>query len=149
MSDSPSCQKRLAEFECIGEQQRKRHCREEDTSEEKLKSEEKREYNRINAARARQRTKDHIAELCNKVQGYEDKNAALEQKNETLMNRIAALRDENMVLRSILLETMGHKPRSFSVSSPTSVAFLPMNQGPTNQGKSPQDLSFLRNPLYG
>jgi hypothetical protein len=143
---SNSCQKRLAECECVDEQQRKRPYRVGDVSEETLKLEAKREYNRINAARARQRTKDHIAELCSKVQGFEEKNAALEQRNESLMTRIAALRDENMVLRSILLETMGRKPRSFSQSGscPTSDTFVPKNQV-----KPTHDLSLLRNPLYG
>jgi hypothetical protein len=76
-----------------------------DEEEEARKLEAKRAYNRLNAARARKRTKDHLAELCRKIEALSDKNATIEGKNEELMKRIAVLAEENNVLRRFLVDS--------------------------------------------
>jgi hypothetical protein len=72
--------------------------------EEARQLEAKRAYNRLNAARARKRTKDHLAELCRKIEALSDKNSTIEGKNEELMKRIAVLAEENNVLRRFLVD---------------------------------------------
>jgi hypothetical protein len=69
------------------------------------KLEAKRAYNRLNAARARKRTKDQIADLCRKVERLTDKTEKQQEKNEELLKRIALLTDENRVLRRFLLDS--------------------------------------------
>jgi bZIP transcription factor len=136
--------KRQAESECSEQAPTKRPNVEEDEAAEQLRLEEKREYNRINAARARKRTKDHIAELCGKVQEIEEKNATLEAKNQSLSSRVSALIEENKVLRLTLLESMG---RTQPTIPPATSMFHGAN---TQQDKfAPAELSMIQNPLYG
>lgn len=73
-------------------------------TEEERKLEEKRAYNRRNAARARKRTKDQLAELCRKVESLTDRSEALEATNSALTKRVVALTEENMLLRRIILD---------------------------------------------
>jgi hypothetical protein len=140
---SHSCKKRPAESDNTGKELTKRLCKANDDPEEQLRLEAKREYNRINAARARERTKGHITELCIKVRDFEDKNAALETKNESLMSRVVALMDENKVLRSILLETMAREPLRVPGADPTPGYFFPQKD------KLTQDYSLVRSARYG
>jgi hypothetical protein len=74
------------------------------TDEDRKKLEEKRAYNRRNAARARKRTKDQLAELCRKVESLTDRSEALEATNSALTKRVVALTEENMLLRRIILD---------------------------------------------
>ena len=136
--------KRQAESECGEQAPTKRPNVKEDKATEQLQLEAKREYNRINAARARKRTKDHIAELCGKVQELEEKNATLEAKNQSISSRVSALIEENKVLRLTLLESMGRK-------HPTIAPSTSMFHGTsTQQDKfAPAELSMIQNPLYG
>lgn len=78
---------------------------------DRRKLEEKRAYNRKNAARARQRTKEHILELTARAERYASKNEDLQKTNETLMAQVKALTEENQRLRQIV-----NMPRS-AVSS--------------------------------
>lgn len=136
--------KRQAESECSEQAPTKRPNVEEDDATEQLRLEAKREYNRINAARARKRTKDHIAELCEKVQDLEDKNATLEAKNQSISSRVSALIEENKVLRLTLLESMG---RTRPTNPPATSMFHGAN---TKHDKlAPAELSMVQNPLYG
>jgi hypothetical protein len=73
-------------------------------TEEERKLEEKRAYNRRNAARARKRTKDQLAELCRKVESLTSRSEALEATNSELTKRVVALTEENMLLRRIILD---------------------------------------------
>jgi hypothetical protein len=73
-------------------------------ADEDRKLEEKRAYNRRNAARARKRTKDQLAELCRKVESLTDRSEALEATNSALTKRVVALTEENMLLRRIILD---------------------------------------------
>jgi hypothetical protein len=89
------------------------------TDEERTKLEEKRAYNRRNAARARKRTKDQLAELCRKVESLTDRSEALETTNSALTKRVVALTEENMLLRRIILEK---QTQAASVAGMSSVA---------------------------
>jgi hypothetical protein len=93
------------------------------TEEERL-LEEKRAYNRRNAARARKRTKDQLAELCRKVELLSDKNKTLEEKNDELMRAVASLADENSILRRIIVD------KSTASSSASPVPQFGMANGP-------------------
>jgi hypothetical protein len=93
---------------------------------EVLKLEAKRAYNRLNAARARKRTKDQLEDLCRKVERLADKNDKLEERNEELMKRIALLTDENRVLRRFLLDSDSATSRS--IGSTVSVSFNPTQE---------------------
>jgi bZIP transcription factor len=97
-------------------------------TEEERKLEEKRAYNRRNAARARKRTKDQLAELCRKVEVLSDKNKSLEDKNEELLRAVASLTDENTILRRLIIDrnatsststNSGTAPSQFSVGNPS------------------------------
>jgi bZIP transcription factor len=95
-------------------------------TEEVRKLEEKRAYNRRNAARARKRTKDQLAELCRKVEVLSDKNKSLEDKNEELLRAVASLTDENTILRRLIIDrnvtsstssNSGNAPTQFTVGN--------------------------------
>lgn len=73
-------------------------------TEDARKLEEKRAYNRKNAARARKRVKDQLSELCRKVESFSDKNEALQEANAELSKRVSALTEENLLLRRLILE---------------------------------------------
>lgn len=66
------------------------------------KLEEKRAYNRRNAARARQRTKDHILELTARAERYAAKNDELQKANDSLLADVKALTEENQRLRQLV-----------------------------------------------
>jgi hypothetical protein len=87
-----------------------------EAEDEARKLETKRAYNRLNAARARKRTKDQIADLCRKVGRLTDKIEKQQEKNEELLQRIALLTDENRVLRRFLLDSC-HNSDSASARS--------------------------------
>lgn len=98
-----------------------------DDEEEARKLEVKRAYNRLNAARARKRTKDHLAELCRKIEALSDKNSTIEGKNEELMKRIAVLAEENSVLRRFLVDSDAAASAASSSSRPTMGPHYKMN----------------------
>lgn len=85
--------------------------------EDRRKLEEKRAYNRKNAARARQRTKEHILELTARAERYASKNEELQKANETLLGQVKALNEENQRLRQIV-----NMPRSAVSSAGTNQA---------------------------
>lgn len=70
--------------------------------EEARKLEEKRAYNRRNAARARQRTKEHILELTARAERFAARNEDLQRTNDTLMAEVKLLREENQRLRQLV-----------------------------------------------
>jgi hypothetical protein len=71
----------------------------EDAEEEGRKLEEKRAYNRRNAARARQRVKDQLTDLSEKVENFSHQNDNLKQANEELQDKIKMLTEENQSLK--------------------------------------------------
>lgn len=66
------------------------------------KLEEKRAYNRKNAARARQRTKEHILELTARAERYASRNEELQRTNDSLMADVKRLTEENQRLRQLV-----------------------------------------------
>ena len=72
------------------------------TEEDRRKLEEKRAYNRKNAARARQRTKEHILELTARAERYASKNEELQSANDKLVAEVKALTEENQRLRQLV-----------------------------------------------
>jgi hypothetical protein len=74
----------------------------DDPEEERRKLEEKRAYNRRNAARARQRTKEHILDLTARAERFAAKNNELQRANDTLVAEVKLLRDENQRLRQLV-----------------------------------------------
>jgi hypothetical protein len=92
------------------------------TTEEERKLEEKRAYNRRNAARARKRTKDQLAELCRKVESLTNRSEALEASNSELTKRVVALTEENMLLRRIILDKQASQAASGGVLPPNAAA---------------------------
>lgn len=90
----------------------------DDEDDDGRKLEEKRAYNRRNAARARQRTKDHILELTARAERYAAKNEALQKSNDKLVADVKALTEENQRLRQLV-----NMPR-------------PVNQGTAAAGSS-------------
>jgi hypothetical protein len=71
----------------------------EDAEEEARKLEEKRAYNRRNAARARQRVKDQLTDLSEKVENFSHQNDNLKQDNEELREKVNMLTEENQSLK--------------------------------------------------
>jgi bZIP transcription factor len=141
--------KRPAESECSEQEPAKNPNVEEDEAAEQLRLEAKREYNRINAARARKRTKDHIAELCGKVQELEEKNATLEAKNQSISSRVSALIEENKVLRLTLLESMGRRHTHPHPPVPQKTSMYHGKSSTPHDKFAPAELSMIQNPLYG
>jgi bZIP transcription factor len=139
--------KRPAESECSEQEPAKKPNVEEDEAAEQRRLEAKRDYNRINAARARKRTKDHIAELCGKVQELEEKNATLEAKNQSISSRVSELIEENKVLRLALLESMGRTHPQSAVPQKPSM-YHGKSSAPHDKF-APAELSMIQNPLYG
>jgi seryl-tRNA synthetase len=105
-------------------------------TEEERKLEEKRAYNRRNAARARKRTKDQLAELCRKVEVLSDKNKSLEDKNEELLRAVASLTDENTILRRLIID------RNATSSSSTNSGNAPTQFGVGNSSVQPSHQTF-------
>ena len=105
-------------------------------TEEERKLEEKRAYNRRNAARARKRTKDQLAELCRKVEVLSDKNKSLEDKNEELLRAVASLTDENTILRRLIIE------RNATTNSSTNSGTAPSQFYVGNSSVQPSHQSF-------
>jgi hypothetical protein len=71
----------------------------EDEEDEGKKLEEKRAYNRRNAARARQRVKDQLTDLSEKVENFSHQNDNLKQANEELRDKVKMLTEENQSLK--------------------------------------------------
>lgn len=71
---------------------------------------EKREYNRRNAARARQRVKDQLADLSGKVEQYSSRNSQLEGENEELRRANDRLQEENNQLRQYVAQISTASP---------------------------------------
>jgi hypothetical protein len=71
----------------------------EDAEDEAHKLEEKRAYNRRNAARARQRVKDQLTDLSEKVENFSHLNDTLKQANEELQDKVKVLTEENQSLK--------------------------------------------------
>jgi regulator of replication initiation timing len=74
-----------------------------DPDDEARKLTEKRAYNRRNAARARQRVKDQLADLSQKVDSYVNKCSELERDNKKLSEQNKQLGSENEKLRRIVV----------------------------------------------
>ena len=81
------------------------------STEAKIQLEKKRQYNRENAARARQRTKNTLESLRSKVELYAEKNLTLERDGEVLKKANSQLQLENVVLRQQLQERLHHATR--------------------------------------
>jgi hypothetical protein len=71
-------------------------------SEEENKLAKKRAYNRKNAARARQRAKDQLSELSQKVDAHCHENNQRRVRNEELVSQIQILQEENLKLKQLL-----------------------------------------------
>lgn len=71
----------------------------EDAEDEGRKLEEKRAYNRRNAARARQRVKDQLTDLSEKVENFSHLNDTLKEANEDLKAKMKVLSEENQSLK--------------------------------------------------
>jgi hypothetical protein len=74
----------------------------EDAEDEAHKLEEKRAYNRRNAARARQRVKDQLTDLSEKVENFSHLNDTLKQANEELQEKVKVLTEENQSMKLIM-----------------------------------------------
>lgn len=72
---------------------------EETPSDEERRREVRRAYNRENAQRARQRTKDKITTLTSEINSLEDQEAALLETNRQLQREVQRLQHENNLLR--------------------------------------------------
>eukprot|EP00977_Amphora_coffeiformis_P006843 scaffold1499_cov170-Amphora_coffeaeformis.AAC.22 len=109
----------------------------DDDDEDLRKLEEKRAYNRKNAARARQRTKEHILELTARAERYASRNEELQQANDSLMAEVKKLTEENQRLRQLANMTgsspVGPGVTSASVGLP-SLGGAPMGQLPPGLG---------------
>jgi hypothetical protein len=98
----------------------------EDPEEESRKLEEKRAYNRRNAARARQRVKDQLTDLSEKVENFSHQNDTLKQDNEELRNKNKILTEENQSLK------LHMSSNGLAVGGAgTTGGFNPMQQGPS------------------
>jgi hypothetical protein len=71
----------------------------ENPEDEGRKLEEKRAYNRRNAARARQRVKDQLTDLSEKVENFSHLNDTLKEANEKLQDKVKVLTEENQSLK--------------------------------------------------
>jgi hypothetical protein len=71
----------------------------EDAEDDTRKLEEKRAYNRRNAARARQRVKDQLTDLSEKVENFSHLNEKLKQASEQLRDQVKMLTEENHNLK--------------------------------------------------
>ena len=78
--------------------------------------EAKRAYNRLNAARARQRTKEHLTALCQRLDSYAEKSKLLNEKNKELALRAETLLNENKLLKQLLLEQESTRMRMLASS---------------------------------
>ena len=102
---------------------------------------EKREYNRRNAARARQRVKDQIVTLTEKLEEYVAKNAELEREKARMVQEWAVLERENQNLRrQCILKLTGTASSSplDDFPNPTSSNY------PTDMATLPSDLRYGR-----
>lgn len=81
------------------------------------KIEERRAYNRRNAARARQRTKDQFQELHARLEEYAAQCSELERRCDRMAEENATLRDENLKLRQQQLLAGGAATSSASLNT--------------------------------
>jgi len=88
-----------------------------DDDEDLRKLEEKRAYNRKNAARARQRTKEHILELTARAERYASKNEQLQQANDSLTAEVERLTEENQRLRQLVKMPGSSPPGTVAASA--------------------------------
>lgn len=72
---------------------------EETASDEERRREVRRAYNRVNAQRSRQRTRDKIATLITHVESLEQQGAKLSENQKHLQLQVQRLREENDMLR--------------------------------------------------
>ena len=106
--------------------------------EDRRKLEEKRAYNRKNAARARQRTKEHILELTARAERYASTNEELQKSNETLLGQVKALTEENQRLRQIVNMPRSAVSSSAAGPAPGAPISLPsLGGGPTGATMQP------------
>lgn len=136
----------------VDQHETKRVCIEDSTDDDVCKLEAKRAYNRANAARARKRTKDHITELCRKVESLSDRNDSLEEKNVELTSRLTTLAEENKLLRSVILDL---ERGSRQMVAPSAGMVLPLLKQGMGQGLSfspavvQTQLPFFKHPATG
>lgn len=72
---------------------------EESVSDEERRREVRRAYNRLNAQRSRQRTKEKITHLITKVETLQQEESALIENQKKLQLEVKRLKEENEVLR--------------------------------------------------
>ncbi|GKZ01320.1 hypothetical protein MPSEU_001083000 [Mayamaea pseudoterrestris] len=92
-----------------------------DTQEKLIES--KRAYNRMNAARARQRTKDQIQSLRKQLNDLAESSSHLQVENNDLSERLNALESENKLLRAALLNRLTCS-QSKDAGAPTGAAIF-------------------------
>lgn len=94
-----------------------------DEEEEAKRLEAKRAYNRKNAARARQRVKDQLASLSVKVESLTNKNDKLEQANEEMGKKLAAVTEENQLLKRMIMQNNAPGMSNLGAAIPTGAGF--------------------------
>jgi hypothetical protein len=100
--DNMTSKKKAEENVCGDKRQAILSLNESVASEEENKLAKKRAYNRKNAARARQRAKDQLSELSQKVDAYCHENNQRRVRNEELASQIQILQEENLKLKQLL-----------------------------------------------
>lgn len=114
-----------------------RSCDEENDDEDAdRKLAAKREYNRKNSARARQRVKERMTELTQKVFMLEDKLKVAEEANAALEKKVAALTEENETVRGLLATVTQNVPQPLARNQ---FGFTPtaLGDGHMHSGLSP------------
>lgn len=87
------------------------------------KVEEKREYNRLNAARNRQRQKRFVQELKDRLVMAEDRLAKVARENDILKVQVKALMEQNALL---MTKTMSRGPQLPVLAPPVHANSLPI-----------------------
>jgi hypothetical protein len=77
--------------------------------------ETKRAYNRLNAARARQRVKDQLSDLSKKVENFSQLNEKLQHSNEELQCQVLTLAEENSNLKLFIASSNAGVPGNAGV----------------------------------
>jgi hypothetical protein len=108
---------------------------------EQIRLEERRAYNRRNAARSRQRVKDQLRDLQQQVLKQSTTTQELERANVRLVAENSVLRDEVNKLRSIISGTplLGPQPQSlqpFLQQLPFSSSTAPLSSQTTTHGQN-------------
>lgn len=114
------------------------------TEHDERKLAEKRAYNRRNAARARQRVKDQLAELNIKVENFANRNAEVEDQNKKLLAQVKALTEENQTLRRYIVQLANEQHQN-----PANTAPLGPVVGSTSTTSSPASLLYALQMLQG